>query len=242
VGAGGLEPPPLACKDCHHHSPTPLDPTSTQVSASRGEHERAGNRTAELIALPSALPPWSGRECLDRRLPLGRPTARAWAGPDLGERGQGPVRVAVHPAQAGAQEGIHLLAAGGEVGLGVGVLGGLGPEGPGRVRVLARHSQDRLIMACHLSTTTLAYKVASHYGSKRNPETYPSGVGDASDIGIQSGARQRQAARPGPVGGLGGVLDHVVAVALAIAGVPHAAAIRGEHGHASVARVELPRR
>ena len=50
---------PLSCKDCHHHSPAPVEPPSTQVSASRGEHRRAGKRTAELNALPSTLPPWA---------------------------------------------------------------------------------------------------------------------------------------------------------------------------------------
>jgi hypothetical protein len=47
----------LACKDSHHHSPAPAQTQSAQVSVSGGEHQRAGNSTAELIALPSALPP-----------------------------------------------------------------------------------------------------------------------------------------------------------------------------------------
>jgi len=97
-----------------------------------------------------------GRDSLGRGRLLGGPTARAGAGPGLGELGQGPVGVVVQPAQAGAQEGVHLLAAGGEVGLGVGVLAGLRPEGPRRMRVLAGHDQDHLIMACHLSTARLA--------------------------------------------------------------------------------------
>ena len=45
---------------------------------SRGEHRRAGDRTTELIALPSALPPEGG---LGRGLPLGSAAARAGAGP-----------------------------------------------------------------------------------------------------------------------------------------------------------------
>ena len=51
---------PLACKDCHHHSPAPAEALSTQVSASRGEQQRAGKRTTEQTALPSALPPLGG--------------------------------------------------------------------------------------------------------------------------------------------------------------------------------------
>src|SRR5260221_13541248 len=82
-----------------------------------------------------------GQGCRGRGLRSGRPTARARAGPGRGERGQEPVRVAVQPAQAGAQERVHLLAAGRELGLRVGVLAALGPEGPGRMPVLAGHNQ-----------------------------------------------------------------------------------------------------
>jgi hypothetical protein len=47
---------PLACKDCHHHSPAPGYSPSTQVSASGDEHKRAQARTGEPNALPFALP------------------------------------------------------------------------------------------------------------------------------------------------------------------------------------------
>jgi hypothetical protein len=96
------------------------------------------------------------RHYLGQGLPLRGSAARAGAGPGLGQLSQGPVGVVVQPAQAGAQEGIHLLAACGQVGMSVGVLAGLRPEGPGRMRVLAGHDQDHLIMACHLSTASTA--------------------------------------------------------------------------------------
>ena len=47
---------PLSCKDCHHHSPAPPCPPSTQASTSGGEHNRAQARTGEPNALPYALP------------------------------------------------------------------------------------------------------------------------------------------------------------------------------------------
>jgi hypothetical protein len=51
---------PLAYKDSHHHSPAPAYCPSTQVRTSRGEHWRAGRRTAALSALPFALPSQAG--------------------------------------------------------------------------------------------------------------------------------------------------------------------------------------
>src|SRR6266851_3985185 len=57
VGAVGSNLRPLACKDCEHHSPALAYLPSAQARASGGEHERAGDRTAERLALPFALPP-----------------------------------------------------------------------------------------------------------------------------------------------------------------------------------------
>src|SRR5215470_139395 len=84
---------PLACKDCHHHSPATAEALSTQVSASRGEQQRAGKRTTELIALPSALPTsavgtaWGGGGGLAGR-PRGPRPCQTWVAPPETGRGR----------------------------------------------------------------------------------------------------------------------------------------------------------